>query len=132
LTAAVRVALARVIVQGIYGNAAELAVMTLEPTLEQILLKAVQQSLQQSSQQQGLEDSMVIEPAMAERLQRSLLNAAQNQEVAGRPPVLLVPAPLRAPLSRFVRFTISGLRVLSYQEIPDNKKITITATIGQQ
>jgi flagellar biosynthesis protein FlhA len=31
-----------------------------------------------------------------------------------------------------VRFTISGLRVLSYQEIPDNKKITITATIGQQ
>jgi flagellar biosynthesis protein FlhA len=75
---------------------------------------------------------MVIEPAMAERLQRSLLNGAQNQEVAGRPPVLLVPAPLRAPLSRFVRFTISGLRVLSYQEIPDNKKITITATIGQQ
>ncbi len=133
LTAAVRIALSRVIVQGIYGNAAELAVMTLEPTLEQILLKAVQQSLQQSSQQQqAVEDSMVIEPAMAERLQRSLLNGAQNQEVAGRPPVLLVPAPLRAPLSRFVRFTINGLRVLSYQEIPDNKKITITATIGQQ
>ncbi|MDO8273145.1 MAG: flagellar biosynthesis protein FlhA [Gammaproteobacteria bacterium] len=129
LTAAVRVALSRVIVQGIYGSAAELAVMTLEPTLEQILLKAVQQS---SQQQQAVEDSMVIEPAMAERLQRSLLNGAQNQEVAGRPPVLLVPASLRAPLSRFVRFTISGLRVLSYQEIPDNKKITITATIGQQ
>jgi flagellar biosynthesis protein FlhA len=134
LTAAVRIALSRVIVQGIYGNAAELSVMTLEPTLEQILLKAVQQSAQQQGGQTngGVEDSMVIEPAMAERLQRSLLNGAQNQEVAGRPAVLLVPATLRAPLSRFVRFTINGLRVLSYPEIPDNKKITITATIGQQ
>jgi flagellar biosynthesis protein FlhA len=74
---------------------------------------------------------MVIEPAMAERLQRSLLNAARNQEVAGKPAVLLVPAPLRPVLSKFVRFTITGLKVLSYQEIPDNKQITIVATVGQ-
>jgi flagellar biosynthesis protein FlhA len=34
-------------------------------------------------------------------------------------------------MSRFVRFTLSGIKVLSYQEIPDNKQITIVATIGQ-
>jgi flagellar biosynthesis protein FlhA len=133
LTAAARVALSRVIVQNIYGAAPELAVLTLDPPLEQILLKAVQQSAQQNLQQGALagEDGMVIEPAMAERLQRSLLNAARNQEVAGKPAVLLVPAPLRPVLSKFVRFTITGLKVLSYQEIPDNKQITIVATVGQ-
>ncbi|WP_083264261.1 flagellar biosynthesis protein FlhA [Pseudohongiella acticola] len=130
LTAAVRVALARVIVQGIYGNKAELPVITLDPTLEQILLKAVQQSAQQ---QDGgyIDDSVVIEPGIAERLQQSLMQAAQRQEIAGNPAVLLVGAPLRPLLSRFVRFTLSGVKVLSYQEVPDNKQITIVATIGQ-
>ena len=133
LTAAARVALSRVIVQNIYGAASELPVLTLDPPLEQILLKAVQQSAQQNQQQGALagEDGMVIEPSMAERLQRSLLGAARNQEVAGKPAVLLVPAPLRPVLSKFVRFTIAGLKVLSYQEIPDNKQITIVATVGQ-
>ena len=74
---------------------------------------------------------MVIEPGMAERLQRSLVQTARSREAAGDTPVLLVSAPLRPMLARFVRFTVSGLRVLSYQEVPENKQITIVATIGQ-
>lgn len=130
LTSAVRVALARVIIQGIYGTRAELPVMTLDPQLEQILLKAVQQSAQHSETATS-DDSVVIEPGIAERLQQALVQAAQRQEIAGNPAVLLVGAPLRPLLSRFVRFTLSGIKVLSYQEIPDNKQITIVATIGQ-
>jgi len=129
LTAAVRVSLARVIVQGIYGNRSELPVITLDPSLEQILLKAVQQAMQQGDG--SAEENVVIEPGIAERLQQSLIQAAQRQEIAGNPAVLLVAAPLRPTLSRFVRFTTSGVRVLSYQEIPDNKQITIVATLGQ-
>lgn len=130
LTAAVRVALSRVIVQGIYGNRAELPVITLDPQLEQILLKAVQQSAQHA-EAALVDDSVVIEPGIAERLQQALVQAAQRQEIAGNPAVLLVGAPLRPLLSRFVRYTLSGIKVLSYQEIPDNKQITIVATIGQ-
>ena len=130
LTAAVRVALARVIVQGIYGNRSELPVITLDPQLEQILLKAVQQSSQHGDSVL-IDDSVVIEPGIAERLQQALVQAAQRQEIAGNPAVLLVGAPLRPLLSRFVRYTLSGIKVLSYQEIPDNKQITIVATIGQ-
>jgi len=129
LTAAVRVSLARVIVQGIYGNRSELPVITLDPSLEQILLKAVQQAMQHGDG--SAEENVVIEPGIAERLQQSLIQAAQRQEIAGNPAVLLVAAPLRPTLSRFVRFTTSGVRVLSYQEIPDNKQITIVATLGQ-
>lgn len=131
LTAAARIALSRVIVQGIYGSEPELPVITLDATLEQILLKSVQQAAKQN-QGGSAEDGMVIEPAMAEKLQKSLAKTANDLEAAGKPAVLLVPAPLRSVLSKFVRFTVSGLNVLSFQEIPDNKQITIVASVGQQ
>lgn len=91
MTAAARLALSRMIVQNIYGNRDELVVMTLDPSLEQLLLKTLQQSAQQA-QQYGL----VLEPAMAENLQRSLAEAVQAQEMAGNPAVLLVTSQLRA------------------------------------
>ena len=73
---------------------------------------------------------MTIEPKLAESLQKALVDAAQKQEVSGDPAVLLVAAPLRQMLSRFARYTIDGMRVLSYQEIPDNKQVTIVAKVG--
>lgn len=130
LTAAVRVALGRVIVQGIYGDRPELPVITLDPALEQILLKAVQQAAQHNDGSVA-EDSVAIEPGIAERLQQALAQATQRQEIAGNPSVLLVSAALRPMLSRFVRYTVGGIKVLSYQEIPDNKQVTIVATVGQ-
>ena len=128
LTTAARAGLSRLIIQNIFGTADELSVMTLEPSLEQLLLKTVQQSVQQT----GTSDSLVIEPSMADAIQRSLMSATQEQENAGRPAVLLVSSQLRPVLSQFVRNTIEHLSVLSYQEVPDNKTITIVATVGAQ
>ncbi|QQD22014.1 flagellar biosynthesis protein FlhA [Oceanospirillaceae bacterium ASx5O] len=125
MTAAARLALSRMIVQNIYGNRDELVVMTLDPSLEQLLLKTLQQSAQQA-QQYGL----VLEPAMAENLQRSLAEAVQAQEMAGNPAVLLVTSQLRAAMAQFIRNSIEQLHVLAYQEVPDNKSITIVASIG--
>jgi flagellar biosynthesis protein FlhA len=34
-------------------------------------------------------------------------------------------------LSRFLKHAITGLHVLSYQEIPDDKQIRIVSAIGQ-
>ena len=129
LTAATRIALNRVIVQSIYGERSELPVITLDSRLEQLLLKSVQQSIQSGVEQ---ESGMTIEPNLAESLQKSLVDAAQKQEVSGDPAVLLVAAPLRPMLSRFVRYTIDGLNVLSYQEIPDNKQVTVVASAGSR
>ncbi|MGE8309274.1 MAG: FHIPEP family type III secretion protein, partial [Pseudomonas protegens] len=70
------------------------------------------------------------EPSMAEKLQRSLIDAAQRQEMQGQPVILLVAGPVRAMLSRFGRLAVPGLHVLAYQEIPDNKQVTIVATVG--
>ena len=127
LTSAVRVALSRSIVQAITGPSEHLAVITLEPQLEQLLLKSVQQAAQQG----GETDQLILEPAMAEKLQQSLSEVAQQQEMAGNPAVLVTAAPVRPVMARFVRYGIQNVHVLSYQEIPDNKQITIVATIGQ-
>jgi flagellar biosynthesis protein FlhA len=121
LTAAVRAALGRSIVQQINGLGAELAVMTLEPSLEQLLQKSTQSSAEEWSG---------FEPGLAERLHRALRAQAQRQEIAGQPAVLLVSASLRTLLARFVRHTIPGLRVLSFNEVPDDKQIKVIATVG--
>ena len=124
LVAAVRVGLSRAIVQSIVGTEPELPVITLEPRLEQILLNSLQKA------GQGQEEGVLLEPSMAEKLQRSLIEAAQRQEMQGQPVILLVAGPVRAMLSRFGRLAVPNMHVLAYQEIPDNKQVTIVATVG--
>ncbi|RYY76061.1 MAG: flagellar biosynthesis protein FlhA [Gammaproteobacteria bacterium] len=125
LTALARIALRRQIVQNIIGNEQNLPVVTLDPGLEQLLLSTVQQA-----QKAGADDGAFIEPGLADRLQESLVSAAQKQEMAGKPLVLLVAAPLRMMMSRFLRHSLPDMRVLAYTEIPDNKQITIDANVG--
>ncbi len=128
LTTVVRQALRRMIVQSICGNEAEIPVITLDPDLEQLLLKSVQQS-QQSGAQEDI--GLVLEPNMVEKLQRSLQESVQRQEMLGKPAILLVSGPLRPVLAKFASYGVERLHVLSYQEIPDNKQITIVASVGQ-
>jgi flagellar biosynthesis protein FlhA len=45
--------------------------------------------------------------------------------------VLLVSSAIRGLLSRFVRFSKQMIHVLAYEEIPDNKQITVVSTIGK-
>jgi flagellar biosynthesis protein FlhA len=125
LTALARVALSRQIIQNIIGSEQNLPVITIDPSLEQLLLSTVQQA-----QKAGADDGAFIEPGLADRLQNSLINAAQKQEMSGKPLVLLVAAPLRTMMARFVRQSLPDMRVLAYTEIPENKQITIDASVG--
>mgnify|MGYP000739350546 FL=1 len=122
LTAAVRISLRKFIIQDLVGSTLEVPVITLAPELEQML--------HQSMQMAG-DDGAGIEPGLAERLQKSLTDGAQQQELAGDTPILLTSGILRAVLAKFVKYTIPGLRVISYQEIPDDKQIKIVSAIGQ-
>lgn len=122
LTAAVRISLKRMIVQEISGPETEIPVITLAPELEQML--------HQSMQATGGEGPN-IEPSLAERMQKSLEDATQRQEMVGQPAILLTSGMLRSTLSRFVKHTIPNLRVISYQEVPDEKQIRIVSAVGQ-
>nr|WP_290620302.1 flagellar biosynthesis protein FlhA [Immundisolibacter sp.] len=120
LTALVRVAIGRSIVQEIFGMAPELALMTLDPELERILLKAVQ----------GGDGALGLEPGLAERLRGLLADAAQRQELLGQPAVLVAPNALRLWLARFVRHLAVDLKVLAYEELPENRQVRVVANIG--
>ncbi len=122
LVQAVRIALSRMIVQNIFGSQQQLDVITLDPELEQLLNQA---------RHQGSNDAPVLEPGMADRLQESIVAAAERQEIAGKPSVLLVSGAIRGLLARFVRLSQRVIHVLSYEEIPDNKQITVVATVGR-
>ncbi len=122
LVSALRIALKRLIVQDITAGGNEIPVITLAPDLEQML----HQSLQA-----GGEDGAGIEPGLAEKIQQSLTEASQQQELAGEPSVLLTSGMLRPVLSRFLKHAVVGLHVLSYQEIPDDKQIKIVSSVGQ-
>ncbi|REL30249.1 flagellar biosynthesis protein FlhA [Thalassotalea euphylliae] len=121
LTAAVRITLRKFIIQDMVGSANEVPVITLAPELEQML--------HQSMQMAG-DDGAGIEPGLAERLQKSLTDGAQQQELSGETPILLTSGILRTVLAKFVKYTIPGLRVISYQEVPDDRQIKIVSAIG--
>ena len=119
LTARVREALGRAIVQSLFPGNAEVQVMALEPGLERILLQAV-----------GTGGDGAIEPGLADTLLRHTAQLAQRQEDIGLPPVLLVPAPLRMLLSRFLRRAVPTLRVIANSEVPESRTIRVTGMVG--
>ncbi|MCW8357479.1 flagellar biosynthesis protein FlhA [Marinomonas pontica] len=128
LTAAVRTSLSRLIIQTLADGVEEIPVLTLEPQLEKMLMQTVQQS-----QQSGIknEEALILEPQMAEQLQASLRQSAEQQEAMGNTPILIVSAPIRPMLARFMRYGMVNMSVLSYQEVPDHKRITVVGVIGQ-
>lgn len=120
LTARVRIGLGRSIMQGLFPGASEVQVMALDPQLERILLQAVS----------GGGDGSAIEPGLADGLLKRTAELAQRQEDMGLPPVLLVPAPLRMLLSRFLRRAVPGLKVVANSEVPENRTIRVTGLVG--
>ena len=120
LSTQVRIALGRAIVQQMFPGNAELQVMAIDPGLERILGQAVA----------GGGDASGIEPGLADTLLRETAAAAQRQEEAGLPAVLLVPGNLRWLLSRFLRRAVPHLRVIANAEVPDSRTIKVTTIIG--
>jgi len=125
LLATVRQGLARQITQEIIGNSQELPVLTLDPSLEQILLSSIAQA-----QNSGAQSAAYIEPGLADKLQQSIAGAAKNQETLGKPLVLLVAAPIRAMMAQFIHMFVPDMHVLAFTEVPDNKQLTIDASIS--
>jgi flagellar biosynthesis protein FlhA len=120
LTALVRIALGRAIVQQIWPQAGELQVMALDSGLERLLTQALQ----------GNTHGAGIEPGLAETLLREASGASKRQEQAGLVPVLLVPAALRTLLARFLHRALPQLKILSHAEMPDSSNIKVTSILG--
>jgi flagellar biosynthesis protein FlhA len=121
LLAHVREALGGSIVQSIFGLREELSVITLDPSLEQLLRDSVKSAA---------DGAPSFEPTLADRLHGALAEAAQQQEARNEPAVLLVPTVLRPWLARFTRHSIANLAVLAYGEVPHDKSLRVSTSVG--
>ena len=121
LTSRARQALGRAIIQGLFPGDAEVQVLTLDPGLERVLMQAVSS---------GGPEGGAIEPGLADGLLKQTAELAQRQESIGLPPVLLVPAPLRWLLARFLRRSVPALKVVANSEVPENRMIRVTGMVG--
>ena len=101
LSALVRPKLARLIVQDIIDPDETLAVMTLDPTLEQLLTDLVSRA--------NSYDEIALEPALAESFFASIRSTIEDLEQQDLPAVLVVSPILRPWLARLLR---RGARVL--------------------
>ncbi|GAB6050158.1 flagellar biosynthesis protein FlhA [Hydrogenophilus islandicus] len=119
LTARVREALGRAIVQSLVPGQGKVPVLVLDPGLERVLSQAV------SGAAQG-----VIEPGLADALLRRVAEAAERMERSGKAPILLVAPQIRWLLARFLKRAVPMLRVLSHAEMPDSRGIEIVEMIG--
>lgn len=120
LTAAVRTALGREIVQEIVGLNPELPVITLAQPLEQMLQDSVANG------------SSIVEPELAESMHQAITQSVHRREAAGEPAVILVPGVIRPLISRLTRTSIPGLHVLAYHEVPEGKNLRLVESIGGQ
>lgn len=120
LTTYVRMALSKSIVQSLIPNSDEIHVMSLDPNFERTMIQAVT----------GNGANHTIEPHLADTLVRETGAAAQRQEELGLQPILMVPPVLRLLFSKFLRRSIPQLKVLSYNEVPEDKQIKVTSVIG--
>ena len=115
----IRVHLAPLIVQQIYGAVRELDVIALEPELERLITQAL-----------NTPQGAALDPGVAETLTRSAAETARRQEDLGVPACLLVPDVIRAPMARLLRRAAPRLKVLSHSEIPETHSIRIGSIIG--
>ncbi|RRN81022.1 MULTISPECIES: flagellar biosynthesis protein FlhA [Pseudoxanthomonas] len=128
LAAEVRCALRRQIVAGIFGQRRQIHGFGLGSELEGLLLGALS-SAESSSSRIAL-DNFPIDPNVLTQLQLNMPATREQMKQQGLPPVLLVIPRLRPILARYARLFAPGLNVLSYNEIPDGREVSLVGTLG--
>ncbi|TCP15591.1 flagellar biosynthesis protein FlhA [Crenobacter luteus] len=127
LAAEVRSTLKRQIVQAILGPRGEMKAFNLTAELENLLLGALAQA-----QQTGKPplDSFPVDPNVLQQLQVNMPIIRDQMKQHATAPILLVMPQIRPLLARYGRLFAPGLNVLSYNEVPENREVSLIGTLG--
>lgn len=128
LAAEVRCALRRQIVASVTGAQAGVKGFSLTVELENILLGSLSRA-EQSGTRVAL-DNFPVEPNVLTQLQTHMPAVAEQMKQMGAAPLLMVVPRVRPMLARYARLFAPGLAVLSYNEIPENREVSIVGTLG--
>jgi len=127
LAAEVRCALRRQIVSGLFGQRTEMLAFNLGGELENMLLGSLNQARQTGK---VVLDNYPIDPHLLAQLQVNMPVAREQMKQQATPPLLLVLPQIRPLLARYARLFAPGLHVLSYNEVPENREVSIIGTVG--
>jgi len=127
LAAEVRCALRRQIVSGLFGQKTEMLAFNLGGELENMLLGSLNQARQSGK---VVLDNYPIDPHLLAQLQVNMPVAREQMKQQATPPLLLVLPQIRPLLARYARLFAPGLHVLSYNEVPENREVSIIGTVG--
>jgi len=127
LAAEVRCALRRQIVSGLFGQKLEMKAFNLSGDLENMLLGSLNQARQTGK---VVLDNYPIDPHLLAQLQVNMPVAREQMKQQATPALLLVLPQIRPLLARYARLFAPGLNVLSYNEVPENREVSIIGTVG--
>ncbi|CUI07792.1 flagellar biosynthesis protein FlhA [Massilia antarctica] len=127
LAAEVRCALRRQIVTALFGKKKEMPAFNLSAELENMLLGSLNQARQGGK---VALDNFPIDPQLLSQLQLNMPVAREQMKQQQSAPLLLVLPQIRPLLARYARLFAPGLHVLSYNEIPENRDVSIVGTVG--
>lgn len=120
---ALRPSLAPLLIQQVAPLGTVLPLMTLAPELEQLMLSTVRQ---------GGEDGLILEGGLTQELIRSINDTSEKLSAEGRPSIMVVAPQIRRVFSDFVCSHVPDLIVLSFTELPENRRVEVYATIGEK
>jgi flagellar biosynthesis protein FlhA len=129
LAAEVRCALRRQIVSTLFGKKKDMPAFNLSAELENMLLGSLNQARQSGGGKVAL-DNYPIDPQLLSQLQINMPVAREQMKGQHTPPLLLVLPQVRPLLARYAKLFAPGLNVLSYNEIPENREVSIVGTVG--
>lgn len=123
LVEAVRRRLGRLIIQDLFGSVEELQVIGLSPEAEKLVAAAMKVSGQTGS-------GTVLEPGLAGALRAGASDMSSRLGGSGVAVALVVPAALRTVVARGLEGIEPPVRVLSYGEIPPDKRIKVIEVLA--
>mgnify|MGYP001165316592 FL=1 len=98
-----------------------LPIITFSGNLEQMILNIANQS--------G-ENGLILEPSLIQKIVSSINNSIEKLQNENKKPVLITAPAIRKDISLMLRQHIDNVDVLSFTELPDDKKIDVVATIN--
>ena len=123
LSEAVRPVISSLLIQKISNVKDPLNIVTFNPDFEQMLI-----TMSKKSSSEGL----LIDPSLAKEMIKSIIEIGEKFSSNGSSLVIVTSPVIRKDLSILLRQHIEDIVVLSFMELPENKRVKVIATVGEK